>query len=96
MSKSHLAGELVTIGGRYQRQLCMWCGFRLIDRDLSLIATEDGRAPGQWEVGAWVQHDGPVRRITTPDEPGKLPLDACTRDVLPTIRAVPDMEPTHD
>ena len=90
---SHLAGAPVHVEGRYLRQLCQWCGHRLIDVDLQRIEVEPGddRPYPEWEIGAWVQIDGPRYRVLNPDslnEDGPMPPDSCMRDVSPLLRPV--------
>lgn len=90
MSESHLAGAPVHVDGCFLRQLCQWCGYRLIDVDVRNIATESSsadRSYPEWEVGAWIQVDGSMRRALQTEE-GKMPSDSCMRDVSPLLRAV--------
>lgn len=90
-SESHLAGAPIYVEGHFMRQLCQWCGYRLIDVDLRNIAVpeEDAGKPfPEWEVGAWIQVDGP-RWSVVQNEEGKMPPDACMRDVSPLLKAVP-------
>lgn len=92
MSTSHLAGTVITVQGRYVRQLCQWCGHRLVDVDLACIAVplEDAGKPSPaWEAGAWIREDGPARRVVE-TEGDKMPGDACMRDVAPLVRVVED------
>ena len=71
---THIAGFPVLVEGRYQRQLCAWCGYPLIDDDLARMASEDGSAPGAWAVGALVEVDGPMTRLMADPE---LDTDSC-------------------
>lgn len=92
MSTSHLAGTVITVQGRYVRQLCQWCGHRLVDVDLANIAVpvEDADKPfPAWEVSAWIREDGPMRRVVE-TEGDRMPGDACMRDVAPLLRTVED------
>jgi len=92
-STSHLAGAPITVDGRFHRQLCQWCGHRLHDMDLRNIAFKardgEGFRPPEWEVGVWVRADGPMSRVVEVDD-GKMPGDACMRDVSPLLRATPN------
>lgn len=86
--KVHLAGIPITLEGRYVRQLCSWCGHRLIDVDLSNVMVPEGQAGGfaTWEPGKWVRVNPPV---TEPLEAGNcIPPGACTEDVLPRLQIV--------
>lgn len=71
----HIAGHPIQVG-RYQRQLCAWCGATLIANDLEAIATPDGQPPRCFEPGATVQleqeDDGRFRSLTfIAREPGE-------------------------
>jgi hypothetical protein len=55
----HLAGTALTMHGTHVRQRCAWCGYVLIDQDLTrvAVAVEPGQEPGPyptWEAGAFV------------------------------------------
>lgn len=79
MSSIHIAGLEVRIGP-LQRQLCAWCGLRLVDNDLRNIASTDGSAPRVWEVGGLVEvtPGNPTWYAALPHpEGGKLPDNAC-------------------
>lgn len=54
----HLAGPDVTVDGRFVRQLCSWCGARLVDLDLArvyVVEVNGSRGPSRWEPGSWVR-----------------------------------------
>lgn len=72
----HIAGVDVTIGDRYLRQRCAWCGVTLIDYDLTRIAVPEGQdpRPSTWLVGALVETDGTVSRTVDVE---RLPDNAC-------------------
>lgn len=82
---THIAGLVITVGGRYMRQRCSWCGAVLVDYDLSLIAVPIGQdpTPPHWELGALVRIDGGLSCIIPPTagEHGveDLPDDSCAR-----------------
>lgn len=65
----HLAGQTITVDGRYVRQRCSWCGEILTDDDLSTlqVAVPEGQSPADaprgWEAGAWVAISPGVRWI---------------------------------
>jgi hypothetical protein len=69
MAEIHIAGTPIRVGSKF-RQLCAWCGHRLIDDDLGLMMvgpTADGSpgpGPMAFEVGALVEIEerGGVRR----------------------------------
>ena len=90
-SVSHLAGASVCVDGRHLRQLCQWCGHRLVDEDLQNIAVEGSSTDKpyypKWQVGGWVRVDGPMRSAVE-NEDGKMPIDSCMRDVSPRLRVV--------
>lgn len=66
---SHLAGPS-TFYGSQVRQLCQWCGFRIIDQDLSLVAYAIcGEVVNEMDDGPVVCQLGPDHRdghSTTP------------------------------
>lgn len=101
---SHFAGHALTIEGRWVRQLCAWCGLPLVDEDLELVAVplpppgEPAQLPvPTWEPGAWIRvlpGCPTVYRVVDDVAEGKLPVDACTRDVAPIVlETVPDQGP---
>lgn len=55
---THIAGAEIVIGGRYQRQICSWCGAALVDNDLAMMASADGLPPGAWKCGTLVDVSG--------------------------------------
>ncbi len=98
-SVTHLTGPAITVEGRYMRQRCSWCGTAIIEEDLSLIAVPSEH-PGpipSWPAGSWVEVDeeegGPTIYRLTDAEDGRIPVGACTRDVIPVVRAVGDRKP---
>lgn len=95
----HIAGAAVNVGGQL-RQLCAWCGYRLIDVDLSCVATpmpEDGSEPEPyrtWEAHALVEIEespGVTRSSVVQAHHGKLPANACAKKVK--LHLVPSAEP---
>lgn len=99
MRTIHLAGIPITIQDRLVRQLCSWCGERLIDLDLEMVAVHEPDAkegepfkPSHWEVGAWVGVEGTNPRVytlETPDDPNKYPDESCLSRDAP--RAKPQL-----
>lgn len=91
MTETHIPGEAVTVGGRYMRQRCEWCGKTLIDHDLSLVQVqivpgEEPRPPAHFPVGALVRLDGNAAFVLNPDDLGQdaaghtvSPGDCCTQ-----------------
>jgi hypothetical protein len=60
MSATHVAGPVISIGGRII-QLCALCGEKLADsRNVMMPANNDGSAPifPTWAVAGLVQQDG--------------------------------------
>jgi len=55
---THIAGEHITIEGRWLRQRCSWCGYVILDYDLSLTASNDGKGPHVWTAGSLVDISG--------------------------------------
>lgn len=55
----HIAGPDIQIGS-HVRQLCAWCGHKLIDYDLNNVAVPEGPngSPGTWPRGALIAVDG--------------------------------------
>lgn len=85
----HIAGYPINVGGQL-RQLCAWCGHRLIDVDLSCCASpakEDGSPPDPypcWEPNALVEYEetpGCVRTSVVEAVDGKLPPNCCAKRV---------------
>ena len=90
MAVSHLVGTAVHVDRRYLRQLCQWCGYRLIDVDLQNTATESSNndtSYPEWPVDKWVRVDGPMCSVIENDD-NKMPIDSCMRDVSPRMRVV--------
>lgn len=79
-SRSHLTGPAIVVSNRWQRQLCVWCGERLVDNDFTLVAVA-----GPWEPPAafppdkWVRVGGhnPTMYSVLDDTGEKYPEDAC-------------------
>jgi hypothetical protein len=87
---SHLAGDPVTVEGRWIRQRCSWCGVALIDVDLELILVAETTEPDAyptWIPGFWIRvlPGPPICSRVVDDLAGKLPVDACVRDVAPIV-----------
>lgn len=79
----HFAGTHVTIDNRL-RQLCAWCGHRLVDLDLTRVGVEAGdtSGPPTWEVGSLVGIDGGFSWVVRDSFPGQstaLPPGTCDR-----------------
>lgn len=86
--KVHIVGHAVVIAERHCRQLCAWCGERLVDEDLSLIATPDGQGFNPfWDQNALLEVGENYKMIVKPTEDGKLPPGCCANK--PTLRLVP-------
>ncbi len=51
---THIAGVAIQVGSQL-RQLCAWCGKKIIDVDLSTIMSTDGRPYGAFGDGTLVQ-----------------------------------------
>lgn len=84
MSTVHIAGFAIQVGVEL-RQLCSWCGHRLIDVDLSCVMSpmkEDGSPPdpyGTWKPDALVEVDGNYSCVIKHD--GTLPPNCCAKKV---------------
>jgi hypothetical protein len=83
----HIAGMGTRIGSRV-RQLCAWCGYRLIDEDLALMASPDGPPDVKaWETNAWVEvEEEPGFRgctLISPPAAGGLPVGNCVDEPAP-------------
>ncbi len=65
--------------GALVRQLCAWCGERIIDEDLRLVATIDGRGPSFWPEGELLEVDKERGRQTViaHEKGAPLPRNAC-------------------
>jgi hypothetical protein len=70
----HIASNTITMEGQYVRQRCVWCGVLLIDIDLSMTATSDGKEPGSWATGALVEVDGGHSSLV---EGNRIPDNCC-------------------
>jgi hypothetical protein len=102
MRTIHIAGYPVIIGSRC-RQLCAWCGEKLIDDDLALTmapmvavtAFAEGSAsnPGYWEVGVLVAREdmgGVISTSIVQHENGKdMPPGSCCHQHHSPLRLVP-------
>jgi hypothetical protein len=89
----HIAGAPVAIGPLV-RQLCGWCGYRLVDVDQRRMAVPAGQegAPATWEYGDLVGVRGPMSRVIEHVDGAPLPLSACSFESL-MPPAAPDPEP---
>ncbi len=81
---THIAGLEVTINDRYLRQLCGWCGYELIDYDLTAIAMatsedEPNPKPTVWPAGRLIRIEGNLTTVLERDTP--LPNDGCMASV---------------
>jgi hypothetical protein len=79
----HIAGAPVAIGPLV-RQLCGWCGYRLVDVDQRRMAVPVGQEgpPATWEYGTLVGVRGPVSRVVEHADGAPLPLSACSFESL--------------
>jgi hypothetical protein len=81
MSVIHIAGIELRIGP-LQRQLCAWCGERLVDNDLRNIAVPEGQDPHMhaWELNGLVEvmpgNPALYAALPHPDD-GKYPDNGC-------------------
>lgn len=80
MGVTHIAGQNITVMGRYVRQRCSWCGAVLVDDDLACVMVPEGsdRGPFHFPVGRLVRVEGNVVRHfhVLPDDE-RLPADSC-------------------
>jgi len=93
LRRVHLAGADVIVEGRWMRQLCQWCGYRLIDEDLTRVAVPSGQSGAlpHFEIGAWICVEGVnPTAFSVVDAPGedKYPAGACFDDVVPALSMV--------
>lgn len=87
----HIAGDTLTIFGRFMRQRCSWCGIVLVEYDLEKVAVQVGDPPpGSFSTGALVLVDGgmmaevPLELEVDSEgmQSGKLPNNACAHNPL--------------
>jgi hypothetical protein len=85
--KSHLPGQGVTIGGRWVRQLCQWCGTAIVEHDLALVAVPVDQGPYEppmWPLDRYVRSEGANPRVWSDagaaDPGSKSPADVCWLD----------------
>jgi hypothetical protein len=93
----HIAGFPIRVGN-HKRQLCAWCGFRLVDIDLANCASSDGAEPGHWEPNALVRViDGnPTAFIVVKHVEGEaIPAGWCGDEGKTRLRAVPPPKPDY-
>lgn len=87
----HIAGGQLSIGGRYLRQRCEWCGEKLIDYDLARIAVPIGQPwePAMWTPGelVWVDGSGSCVYESVHMENGetRLPMNCCVFNPLTQV-----------
>lgn len=79
--KVHIAGFPVRIGNEL-RQRCAWCGERLIDEDLSCLASPDGSPFGTWEVGVLVAVEGKHSYVVPHVDGATVPSDCCAAKLV--------------
>lgn len=91
MSTVHIVGRALGIGSLV-RQLCAWCGERLIDDDLSLMASADGSPYRAWKEGELLEVDRQPgvtsASIVAHEDGAPLPLNCCASPPI-TLRLVP-------
>ena len=87
---THLAAMSVTVDG-YLRQRCAWCGWLLIDQDMTRVRALDGAAERAgwprgalgWMPGTLVEVTGGnptvTRVVVVPADGIKVPESCCTR-----------------
>ena len=80
-STTHLAAPPMTIGGKFHRQVCMWCGHIIDDTDLEAIAVcgDEKTVKLSWEGLVRVTDMGGFRELVVakPLDGGRLPDDFC-------------------
>jgi hypothetical protein len=84
---THIAGVVIGVTPLV-RQLCSWCGERLVDVDESRTSrpllpdgSVDETPYPTWPIGAMVLHDGAVWTVVDFDpEVDKLPANSCARN----------------
>ncbi len=79
--KAHIAGPPIRVGD-HLRQLCTWCGYRLIDEDLSATFSIDDCGPLTWPVDSLVNVFGHGKSLWSRPEDGSLPPESCAADHL--------------
>lgn len=84
--KIHIAGLQITVG-TLERQLCAWCGEKLVDHDAANIAVApgSGKHSSFWKTGALVARDGPGTWIVAHADGDQLPLQACASQAKLTV-----------
>jgi hypothetical protein len=89
-AKIHIAGFPVRVGNEI-RQLCAWCGERIVDLDLSAVMyapgceTQDERSHF-FECNALVALDGPATYVVPHEDGANLPPNCCAGK--PVVRLV--------
>jgi hypothetical protein len=93
VTKTHLPGQAVTIGGRWVRQRCQFCGQALIEEDLERVAVpvgQEGAGRREFNPGRFVRVTGGFPTIYEDAGPAaeesRPPGDMCWLDV-PEIAA---------
>jgi len=84
----HIVGRPLRVQG-VMRQVCSWCGEKLIDYDLECIATSDGADPGFWSEGDLLEVSGtnPVSYVVVQHQDGAaLPAGSCALRPLRAVR----------
>jgi len=84
---AHLAGQTVTYG-TLTRQMCKWCGSRLINEDSTLVAyqivegeEDKPHVVPTWPIDQWVEVTGvnPTMYSTVEHEGDIAPENSCMR-----------------
>ncbi len=80
----HMAGIANMVAGKFHRQLCAWCGYRLIDDDTSQysrVLDEKGQvhAPVAFPLGVWVKITPgiPIIKTVVTAPPGNYHPESC-------------------
>jgi hypothetical protein len=86
----HIIGRAVLVGAKH-RQLCAWCGEKLLDDDWSLIATNGFGGPMPWPEGELLSIHPMGKTVVAHKDGAQLPSDCCAYE-RPNLRLVEEPE----
>ncbi len=86
----HIVGHGVMVGS-VARQLCAWCGFRIMDDDWANMASSGPSGPHWWPVGQLIEVGPSHKSVIELPQGERVPPNCCAAPppAPPSLRLVP-------